>query len=150
MMTNSKTTPATNKAIERHIAGLQKSIARHAETQINEEARQRRAVVDAFKRWLDKAPLAERVEFLEVLSRQVTAQRSIARVEAFIDGLREEMAEAEADEEDGGDDDGKTAAKAGDADAAAAGRSQGQSDTAASQKAGAGDDGAATAMSSNA
>ena len=117
-MTKTKTTPATNKVIERQIAGLQKSIARHAETQINEEARQRRAVVDAFKRWLDKAPLAERVEFLEVLSRQVTAQRSMARVEAFIDRLREELAEAEANEEDGDDGDGETA---GDGDGKTAG-----------------------------
>ena len=148
-MTKSKTTPTTSKAIERHIAGLQKSIARHAETQINEEARQRRAVFDAFKRWLDKAPLAERVEFLEVLSRQVTAQRSMARVEAFIDRLREELAEADADEESD-DGDGKTADEAGDAYAAAAARSRRQGGAAASQKADAGDDGTASATSANA
>ena len=149
-MTKTKTTPATSKAIERHIAGLQKSIARHAEAQINEEAQQRRAVVGAFERWLDRAPLAERVEFLEVLSRQVTAQRSMARVEAFIDRLREELTEADADEEDGDDVDGKMAASVSDADAAAAVRSRGQGVAAASQTAGAGDDGTVNTTSANA
>ncbi len=148
-MSKSKTTPATSKAIERHIAGLQKSIARHAEAQINEEAQQRRAVVGAFERWLDRAPLAERVEFLEVLSRQVAAQRSIARVQAYIDGLREELAEAAADEagDDGG---GKTAAPASDADAAAAARRRGEGAAAALQTAGAGDDRTASATNANA
>lgn len=149
-MSKSKTTPATSKAIERHIAGLQKSIARHAEAQINEEAQQRRAVVGAFERWLDRAPLAERVRFLEVLSRQATAQRSMARVEAFIDRLREELAEAEANGEDHDDGNGASTAKASDAYAAAAARSRGQGDAAASQPTGAADKWTATATRPNA